>query len=138
MAFQRRQFWVQAIFHGVVAFFSYQVVARLADQATGGRLGDRLRGALERRVVGGLIGAVNGYLVIGGLWGFLEYQITDIGYVQLPPGQPYPFDPSVIVRPDALASAAALTQYLPQGIFSPTVWLLLFFLSFFIVIIALV
>jgi hypothetical protein len=138
LAFQRRQFWVQAIFHGVVAFFSYQVVARLADQATGGRLGDRLRGALERRVVGGLIGAVNGYLVIGGLWGFLEYQITDIGYVQLPPGQPYPFDPSVIVRPDVLASAAALTQYLPQGIFSPTVWLLLFFLSFFIVIIALV
>jgi uncharacterized membrane protein required for colicin V production len=138
LAFRRQQFWIQAIFHSLIAFFSYQVVARIAEQATGRRLGERLRGDLERRILGALIGAINGYLVIGGLWGFLEYQITDVGYVQLPPGEPYPFDPSVIVRPVADASAAALAGLLPMGVFSPTIWLILFFASFFVVIIALI
>ncbi len=137
-AFQRQQFWIQAIFHAVIAFFSYQVVARLANQATGGRLAERLRSGLERRVIGAMIGAVNGYLAIGGIWGFLEYQITPNGYVQLPPGQPYPFDPSVIMRPDAAAAAAAVAEYLPVGLFSPNVWLVVFFIAFFIVIIALI
>lgn len=137
-AFQRQQFWIQALFHGAIAFFSYQVVARFAHQATGGRLGERLRSGLERRIVGALIGAFNGYLAIGSIWGFLEYQITESGYVQLPPGQPYPFDPSVIARPEATAAAAALLEYLPMGLFSPNVWLILFFVSFFIVIVALI
>jgi hypothetical protein len=75
---------------------------------------------------------------MGSLWGFLEYQITSMGYIQLPPGEPYPFDPSVIVRPVADASAAALANMLPMGMFTPTVWLLLFFVSFFVVIIALI
>jgi len=137
-AFQRQQFWIQAIFHGTIAFFSYQVVARLANQATGGRFGERLRSGLERRVIGAMIGAVNGYLTIGSMWGFLEYQVTQAGYVQLPPGQPYPFDPSVIVRPGTAAAAAAVADYLPMGLFSPSVWLILFFISFFVVIIALI
>ncbi|HZD09835.1 MAG TPA: CvpA family protein [Candidatus Binatia bacterium] len=137
-AFQRQQFWIQAIFHATIAFFSYQVVARLADQATGGRLGERLRSGLERRVVGALIGAINGYLAIGSIWGFLEYQITGSGYIQLPPGQPYPFDPSIIVRPEAAAAASSVASYLPMGLLSPSVWLILFFVSFFIVIIALI
>ncbi|HSM57062.1 MAG TPA: CvpA family protein [Candidatus Sulfomarinibacteraceae bacterium] len=137
-ALRRQQFWIQAIFHSLVAFFSYQVVARIAEQATGGRLGERLRGDLEKRILGALIGAINGYLVIGGLWGFLEYQLTANGYVRLQPGEPYPFDPSVIVRPDITAAAASLTEYLPMGLFSPTVWLILFFASFFVVIVALI
>lgn len=137
-AVRRQQFWIQAIFHSIIAFFSYQVVARLADQATGGRLGERLRGDLEKRILGALIGAVNGYLLIGSLWGFLEYQIIGNGYARLAPGEPYPFDPSVIVRPIADASAAAIADILPMGVFNPTIWLLLFFLSFFIVIIALI
>lgn len=138
MALRRQQFWIQAIFHSVIAFFSYQVVARLANQATGGRLGERLRGDLEKRILGSVIGAINGYLVIGGLWGFLEYQLTGAGYVQLSPGEPYPFDPSVIMRPDMTFAAASLTEYLPMGLFSPTVWLILFFVSFFVVIVALI
>lgn len=137
-ALRRQQFWIQAIFHSVIAFFSYQVVARIANQATGGRLGERLRGDLEKRILGALIGAINGYLVIGGLWGFLEYQLTAGGYTRLAPGESYPFDPSVIVRPDMAATAATLTEYLPMGLFSPTVWLILFFASFFIVIVALI
>lgn len=135
---RRQQFWIQAIFIIIVAFFSYQVVARLADQALGGRFGERLRGGLEKRILGALFGALNGYLLIGSLWGFLEYQITQGGYVRLPLGEPYPFDPSVIVRPIADASAAALADMLPFGVFSPTVWLVLFFASFFFIIAALI
>jgi uncharacterized membrane protein required for colicin V production len=137
-AIRRQQFWIQAVFITIIGFFSYQVVARLADQAMGGRLGERLRGGLEKRILGALIGTINGYLLIGSLWGFLEYQITSLGYVQLPPGEPYPFDPSVIVRPVADASAAAIANILPMGMFSPTIWLLFFFISFFVVIIALI
>ncbi|NLF78038.1 MAG: CvpA family protein [Chloroflexi bacterium] len=135
---RRQQFWIQTIFITIVAFFSYQVVARLADQAMGGRFGERLRGGLEKRILGALFGAVNGYLLIGSLWGFLEYQITQNGYVRLPLGEPYPFDASVIVRPIADASAAALADMLPLGVFSPTVWLVLFFVSFFFIIAALI
>jgi uncharacterized membrane protein required for colicin V production len=137
-AIRRRQFWIQAVFIVVIAFFSYQVVARLADQAMGGRFGERLRGGLEKRVVGSLIGAINGYLLMGSLWGFLEYQVTTGGYVRLPLGEPYPFDPNVIVRPIVDASAAALADMLPLGVLSPTVWLLLFFLSFFFIVAALI
>jgi hypothetical protein len=128
---------VQAIFHSTIAFFSYQVVARIANQTLGGRLGDRLRAGLEKRVVGAMLGAINGYLFMGGLWGFLEYELTQTGYVRLPEGVPYAFDPTVIARPIGDASAAIL-NYLPLGIISPTWWLILFFIAFFVVIIALI
>jgi len=137
-ALRQQEIWIQVIFHVTIAFFSYQVVARLAEQATSGRLGERLRGDLEKRILGMFIGAINGYLLIGSLWGFVEYQITANGYVKLAPEIGYPFDPNVIVRPVADASAAMITDFLPMGIFNPTVWLLLFFVSFFIVIIALI
>lgn len=137
-AFQRMQFWVQAIFHSVIAFFSYQFVARLADQVTGGRLGERLRTGLERRIIGWMVGIVNGYMIMGGLWGFLEYQITPAGYQQLQPGVPYPFDISVIARPDMASAAAEVASYLPMGLLGPNVWLMLFFVSFFFIIIALI
>jgi uncharacterized membrane protein required for colicin V production len=138
MALRRQQFWIQAIILALIAFFSYQVVGRLATTMAGGRLGDRLRAGLEKRLVGGIFGAVNGYLVMGGLWGFVEYLVTPNGYLRLPEIEAYPFDPSVIARPLVDSSAMALANSLPQGIFSPTVWLVLFFVTFFIVIVALI
>lgn len=137
-AIMRQRFWIQAIFHSLVAFFSYQVVARLANQATGGRLSERIRANLEKQILGALIGAFNGYLFIGGLWGFLEYRLTENGYVQLGPNEMYPFGADLIARPIGEAAAATLATYLPQGVFSPTVWLILFFVSFFIVLVALI
>ena len=47
-ALRRQEIWIQAIFHVTIAFFSYQVVARLAEQAGGGRLGESLRADLEK------------------------------------------------------------------------------------------
>jgi len=136
IAIRRQQFWIQAGFYIIIAFFSYQVVARLADQVSGGRFGERLRSGLEKRIIGMLIGAVNGYLVIGSLWAFLEYQPGVDKYVQLAQG--YPFSETIIAQPLLETSALAMTKYLPLGILSPTVWLVLFFITFFIVIIALV
>lgn len=137
-ALMRQRFWIQALFHALVAFFSYQVVARIANQATGGRLSERIRANLEKQILGAFIGALNGYLFIGGLWGFLEYRLTQGGYAQLGPNEMYPFGADLITRPIADAAAATLATFLPQGVFSPTVWLILFFVSFFIVIVALI
>lgn len=136
MAVRRQQFWIQAIFHVAIAFFSYQGVPRLASTVSGGRLGDRARAGVEKKVLGAVIGALNGYLVIGGLWSFLEYQLTPTGYIPLAPGESYAFDMSIMTRP--IAEASMLIDYLPLGFLSPTWWLLLFFGAFFLVIIALI
>lgn len=135
---RRAQIFLQAGFLILVAFFSYQVVARLALQAAAGRLGDRLRTGFERRIIGLIVGVINGYVVVGGLWGFLEYSPVPEGYEQIPAGIPYPFSPEIILRPVAETAAFTFTQYLPQGILSPTLWLILFFVAFFIVIVALI
>lgn len=137
-ALMRQRFWIQAVFHALVAFFSYQVVARLANQATGGRLSERIRANLEKQILGAFIGALNGYLFIGGLWGFLEYRLTDGGYVQLGVNEMYPFAADLITRPIGDATAATIAAFLPQGVFSPTIWLILFFATFFIVLVALI
>jgi uncharacterized membrane protein required for colicin V production len=135
----KTRFLVQAIFHCTLAFFSYQVVTRLADQVSGGRIGERVRANLEKRIIGALIGAINGYLLIGGLWAFLEYEIMPGGYVQLPPGVHYAFDPLVIRQAAGTAAMQVASTLLPltDGI-SPTIWLILFFIAFFVVIVALI
>ncbi len=135
-ALARRSFWLQAVFHIFIAFFSYQVVTSIAGQSFGGRLGDRLRAGLERRIVGALVGVINGYLLFGGLWSFLEYRLTQTGYSQLLLGETYPFSPEIIIRP-ASGSALTLMKYLPLGIIAPNIWLVLFFIAFFVVIVAL-
>lgn len=133
-----RQILIQGVFYAIIAFFSYQVVASLAVSVAGGRLGERIRAGLERRIIGMLVGAINGYLVVGGLWALLEYVPIPDGYEHLPVGVQYSFDPNVIIRPAADTLAFGFTEWLPLGIMSPTPWLLLFFVTFFIVIVALI
>lgn len=133
----KRQFWVQFVFHIVIAFFSYQVIARLAESAGGRRFGDRIRIGFQRRFIGGVLGLINGYLLIGTLWAFLEYRLTPIGYERLPIGEPYVFSPDVIVRP-LFDPSFDIAGFLPFGLINPNVWLLLFFIAFFVVIIALI
>ena len=137
IAMEKQSFWIQFVFHIMIAFFSYQVIARLADNKPKGRVGDRLRIGFQQRFIGGCIGLINGYLVIGGLWGFLEYQLTVSGYQRWPAGIEYLFAPTVI-RPLVDPNALDLGSYLPFGMFGPGMWLIFFFVSFFIVIIALI
>ena len=138
MAMRRTQFWVQALFHATITFFSYQIVGRLADQLLSGRLGDRLRTGLEKRIIGSLIGAVNGYLFIGGLWSFLEYQVTANGYTQLALGEQYAFNTSVVVRPIMDTGAMQLAGLLPMGVLSQELWLVVFIVSFIVLIVAII
>jgi hypothetical protein len=132
----QQQFWVQATFHLIITFFSYQVVARLAETAAGGKWAARLRVTLEKGIIGALFGALNGYLVVGTLWSFLEYQMTADEYVRLDENIGYVFSEYITRPPDAMTMT--LIEYLPMGLFTPTIWLIFFFVVFFIVIIALI
>jgi hypothetical protein len=135
---RRSQILVQAALFALIAFFSYQIVGALAVRVSGGKLAERIRASMERRIIGLLFGAINGYLIVGTFWGFLEYEPVPEGYSHLPPGVPYPYDPSVIIRPLADTAALAFTDWLPLGILNPNLWLIIFFVMFFFVIVALI
>ncbi|MCP5100090.1 MAG: hypothetical protein GY943_31440 [Chloroflexi bacterium] len=108
---ERRHFYAFAIFHLVIAFFSYQGPA-LAGRRIGERL--RVRDNLQDKVLGAIIGAINGYLIIGGIWAFLEYRIVEASnWVRLNPGVPYPFDLTIITRPEVDSALASLMNNLP-------------------------
>jgi hypothetical protein len=132
----RQAFWLQFGFHVVIAFFSYQVIGSIASRAPGVR-GERAREGFQNMFIGFVIGMFNGYLLFGTLWSFLEYQITVEGYRLLPAGQPYAFG-SLVQRVPTETIFINMLEYLPLTIFNPGVWLLAFFISFFIVIIALI
>lgn len=136
----QRQFWIQAIFMSLIAFFSYQIISSLADRAPGVSRGDRVRYSFQSRFIGAIVGMFNGYLLVGSLWGFLEYRIIETGY-ELIRSREYPFEASGFVQkvaPSAIDTAINVVEYLPLNVFGPGIWLLLFFISFFIVIIALI
>jgi hypothetical protein len=135
---RRSQVLLQVIIFVLIAFFSYQIVGALAVRVAGGKLAERIRASLERRIIGFLFGSINGYLIVGTFWAFLEYEPVADGYNQLLPGVPYPFDPSVMIRPAVDTAALAFAEWLPLGIMSPDIWLIIFFLMFFFVIIALI
>jgi uncharacterized membrane protein required for colicin V production len=135
---RRSQVLVQALIFVLIAFFSYQIVGALAVRVSGGKLAERLRATLERRIIGLLFGALNGYLIVGTFWAFLEYAPVPDGYSQLSPDRLYPFNPLTIVRPTVDTAARAFTEMLPLGVLSPDIWLIVFFLMFFFVIIALI
>jgi uncharacterized membrane protein required for colicin V production len=135
---RRGQVFVQVALFAFIGFFSYQIVGAMAVRMSRGKLGERLRASLERRVIGLVVGIMNGYLLVGTFWGFLEYEPVPEGYSHMAPGIPYPFDPSVVIRPLADTAALAFTEWLPLGILSPNWWLIIFFLMFFFVIIALI
>jgi uncharacterized membrane protein required for colicin V production len=105
---RRQQFYILSMIHLLIAFFSYQGPA-----LAGSRLGDRLRirDNFQDKLLGGIIGTINGYLVVGTVWSFLEYQIVGGGYQQLPVGVGYPFD--TIIRPAVDSDLVTLIARLP-------------------------
>jgi uncharacterized membrane protein required for colicin V production len=135
---RRSQIYIQVAIFSLIAFFSYQIVGALAVRVSGGKLAERIRASMERRIIGLFFGSLNGYLIVGAFWAFLEYEPVVEGYGHLAPGVPYPFDPSVVVRPLADTAALAFTEWLPLGVLDPNLWLIIFFLMFFFVIIALI
>ena len=132
-ALRRRQFYILTIFHLSITFFSYQGPA-----FAGARLAERLRvrDSFQDKVMGALVGAVNGYLIVGTLWTFLEYQVGPSGYTQLPPGVNYPFDMSQLIRPGlGTVPLSTLVNNLPLPFLAPYLPILVVLVFLFVIVV---
>lgn len=83
---QRQRFYIYSAMHILIAFVSYQ-----GPLLAGSRIGDRLRvrDTFQDKIMGALVGSVNGYLIVGTLWWYLH----SLGY---------PFDPTTLSAPQNL------------------------------------
>lgn len=126
MEIRQRQFMVLSTFHLVMAFFSYQGPSLTPFSA---RLTARTR--LQERLLGILIGTLNGYLIWGAIISFLEYPYTAQGWQRLAPGEGYPFALSVVVRPSDAVNMLLFT-YLPLQVFGPYLVFVLVILLLFL------
>lgn len=94
---RRQEFYILSAIVLFFAFFGYQGPT-LASSRVGDRL--RLRDNVQDKIFGFLLGGINGYLIVGSLWSFLEYKLVSASnWVRYTPDVPYPFNPTVIVRP---------------------------------------
>lgn len=80
--------FVQILIFGVIVYFAYQTRSLGSRQSSAGPRGGRIQDA----ILGGLLGAINGYLIWGAVWYFLD--IND-----------YPFSP-LITAPDPASISA--------------------------------
>jgi hypothetical protein len=130
---ERQRFYYLAILHLLIAFFSYQGPA-----FAGARLGERLRvrDTFQDKLLGLIVGSLNGYLIIGALWSFLEYRIQAAGqWLQLPIGEPYPFDPTILMRPDVTSELGTLMGRLPLPLLEPYLPFLVVIVFLFVIIV---
>lgn len=126
---RRRQFYILTLVHLFFTFWGYQ-----GPTLAGSRLGDRLRvrDSLQDKVLGAIVGAVNGYLVIGTIWAFLEYKpVGPSDWIAI--GLAYPFKETVLVRPGV--ELAALISKLPLPALSPYLTFLVVIVFLFVIIV---
>ncbi len=98
-------FWFRSTIVAILVFFGYQT-PNLARLAGGGRF---VRERLQDALLGLFLGAVNGYMIVGTLWYFLNVAN-------------YPF-PNVITPPAPDSAAAQLLQFLPpEWLGVPTIY----------------
>ncbi len=129
---RRQQFYILTAVHLMIAFFSYQGPA-FAGRALGDRL--RVRDSLQDKVLGALVGAVNGYLIVGTLWTFLEFHVGLTGYERLLDGIPYPFDTGTLMRPGAESQLASLIEKLPLPLLAPYLPFLVVIVFLFVIVV---
>jgi len=133
---QRRwEFFVMSSFMIAIGFFGYQgpTLAR-------SRVGDKLtrHDNLQDKVLGAIVGAVNGWLLIGSIWCFLEYKIVAASnWLRYAPEIPYPFNTAHIIRP--AFDAAPIIENLPIPVLttSPIILPLLMAVVFLFVLVVL-
>jgi len=92
-----QRFYLQTAMFLVVVFFAYQNRAIIGAEATRVRSNSEGRDPLQTRVLGAIAGGVNGYLISGTLWYFLDINRAAAGL--------YPLDPYVVAPPVGTASA---------------------------------
>ena len=106
----KTQFYVCSAFHLALAFFSYQGPT-MARQVSGGRFGAKARGVIEESLLGFVVGAINGYLLVGALWAFLEYDIVGQTTLTYTDTMAYPFE--ALIRPVVDSAAFGMIANLP-------------------------
>ena len=106
----KTQFYVCSAIHLLFAFFSYQGPT-LVRQVSSGKFGAKARGAIEESLLGFVVGAVNGYLMVGGLWAFLEYDIVGQKLLAYSETMSYPID--ALIRPEVGSAAFKMIATLP-------------------------
>lgn len=118
-----QRFGVKTAIFLMIVFFSYQGPT-LAAAATGGKLAAKARAKLQDTLLGIVVGLLNGYLIVGTIWFFLQEQ-------------GYPF-PNLIQTPsDGWESIVLAQKYLPLTVLQP--WLPYLLVAFFLfVIVALI
>jgi hypothetical protein len=129
---QKRQFYIYTLIYLFLAFFSYQ------SPRLSGTISSRLRprDTIQDKLLGAIVGGVNGYLIAGAIWAFLEFTNTAATqWVQLPPGVPYPFDPTLIVRPEVGSTAANLVMRMPIPLLAPYLPYLMVLMFLFVIIV---
>lgn len=125
---RRWQFFIMSAFLLILAFIGYQgpTLAR-------SRVGDRLtrRDDLQDKLLGFFVGALNGWLVVGSIWSFLEYKIVAANtWLRYTPDIPYPFDPTRISRP--APELAPIIDNLPIPFLTQSPYILLLLLILFV------
>lgn len=89
-----QKFYFQSALFLIIVFFAYQTRALVGSDATSARGGDG-RDALQTRVLGGIVGGINGYLVSGSIWYFLHINT-------------YPLSPYIVAPAEGSLSAQNL------------------------------
>jgi hypothetical protein len=123
----RQQFVLLASIHLVIAFFSYQGVILVRNRLSG-------RERLQERLLGMLVGAVNGYFLVGALWSFLEFQVTSEGFIRLPQGIAYAFEPNITRQVTLNAIEELLITHLPLPWLGPYLPILVVIIFLFVII----
>ncbi len=126
---RRWQFFLMSTVLLLLAFAGYQgpTLAR-------SRVGDRLarRDELQDKLMGLLVGALNGWLIVGSLWSFLEFRLVAANnWARFTPDIPYPFDPTRIVRP--APELATIVDNLPIPFLTQSPYILLLLLILFVI-----
>lgn len=124
----QQKFLAQAAILLLIAFFAYQTRALIGSDAQAAD-GEEGRDALQTRVLGGIVGGTNGYLISGSIWYFLH--IND-----------YPLAPFIVAPANESLSFATVTKLplfvLAQGPGSPGDLLSLLLIVLFVVVLILI
>lgn len=129
----RSQFMVRSAAHILFAFFAYEGPT-VVRQVSRGRFGERARNNIQESILGFVVGAINGYLLIGAVWAFLENNIVDKTVIRYAAEMPYPFPIEVIQRPIEGMVAFDLVSKLPLPLLQGWLPLLVVVLFLFVII----
>lgn len=127
-AINRTQIFVMSAFLLVIAGFSYQ--GPTLASAVAGRL--RVRDNIQERILGFIVGGVNGYLIVGSIQSFNEFVLFANNWQRLPAGREYVLAPT-ITRP--LNLAFDYLVYLPPQLLAPFLLPLLIIVFLFVIIV---